>query len=89
MSKWTFLTNHAHVLVALSQGAEITIDEISAQVGITSRATAGILADLVEAGYVVKQKVGRNNHYIVNGDIPLRHPQNENAKVAELLGLFR
>ncbi len=88
MASWTFLTHHAHVLVAVSQGTDQTIDQIAAQVGITSRSTAGILADLIEAGYVVKEKVGRNNHYIVNGNIPLRHPQNENANAAELLALF-
>lgn len=88
MANWTFLTHHAHVLVAVSQGSDLTIDQIAAQVGITARATAGILNDLIEAGYVVKEKVGRRNHYIVNGDIPLRHPQNENAKAAELLALF-
>jgi transcription initiation factor IIE alpha subunit len=88
MANWTFLTHHAHVLVAVSQGTDLTIDQIAAQVGITSRSTAGILADLIEAGYVVKEKVGRNNHYIVNGNIPLRHPQNENANAAELLALF-
>ena len=89
MAKWTFLTHHAHVLVEVSKGSDPTIDQIAAQVGITARATAGILKDLVEAGYVSKEKNGRNNHYIVNGDIPLRHPQNENAKAAELLALFR
>jgi len=89
VANWTFLTHHAHVLVAISQGSDLTIDQIASQVGITARATAGIVSDLVEAGYVIKEKVGRNNHYIVNGDIPLRHPQNENAKAAELLGLFR
>lgn len=89
MANWTFLTHHAHVLVAISQGSDLTIDQIASQVGITARATAGIVSDLVDAGYVIKEKVGRNNHYIVNGDIPLRHPQNENAKAAELLALFR
>ena len=89
MANWTFLTHHAHVLVAISQGSDLTIDQIASQVGITARATAGIVSDLVEAGYVIKEKIGRNNHYIVNGDIPLRHPQNENAKAAELLALFR
>jgi len=89
MANWTFLTHHGHVLVALVQDPELTIDQISAKVGITSRATAGILNDLVEAGYVVKEKVGRNNSYTVNGQIPLRHPLNEKANVADLLALFK
>ena len=89
MANWTFLTHHGHVLVALVQDPELTIDQISAKVGITSRATAGILKDLVDAGYVVKEKVGRNNSYTVNGQIPLRHPLNEKANVADLLALFK
>lgn len=88
MANWTFLTHHAHVLVALVQDPDLTIDQIASKVGITSRATAGILNDLVAAGYVVKEKVGRNNSYTVNGDIPLRHPLNEQANVADLLALF-
>lgn len=88
MAKWTFLTHHGHVLVALARDPQLTIDQLSAQVGITSRATAGILKDLVEAGFVVKGKSGRNNTYVVHGDIPLRHPLNEMASVSDLLAIF-
>jgi predicted ArsR family transcriptional regulator len=89
MANWTFLTHHGHVLVALVQSPDQTIDQIAAKVGITSRATAGILNDLVEAGYVVKDKVGRNNKYFVNGESPLRHPLNQKANVSNLLDLFK
>ena len=89
MSTWTFLTHHGHVLVAVSRGADLTVDQIAAQVGITARATAGIVSDLVEAGYVEKEKVGRNNHYTVHADAPMRHPLNEMVKVSDLLGLFK
>lgn len=88
MAQWTFLTHHGHVLVAVAQSADLTVDQIAAKVGITSRATAGILTDLVEAGYVEKTKVGRNNHYTVHGEIPLRHPLNQNTPISELLSLF-
>lgn len=88
MAGWTFLTHHGHVLVALAQDPNLTVDQIATRVGITSRATAGILNDLVEAGYVEKTKIGRNNTYTVHGDAPLRHPLNNQTQVAELLGLF-
>lgn len=88
MAGWTFLTHHGHVLVALAQDQNLTIDEISSRVGITSRATAGIVNDLVETGYVEKTKIGRKNTYTVHGDVPLRHPLNENTTVSELLELF-
>jgi predicted transcriptional regulator len=89
MATWTFLTHHGHVLVALAQGPDLTIDQVAAKVGITARATAGIISDLVSAGYLVKEKVGRNNTYTVHGEIPLRHPLNDQTKVAELLSLFQ
>lgn len=88
MAVWTFLTHHGHVLVALAQDPNLTVDQIATKVGITARATAGILNDLVDAGYVEKTKVGRNNTYTVHGDVPLRHPLNNQTQVAELLALF-
>lgn len=88
MAGWTFLTHHGHVLVALAQDPELTVDQIAMKVGITSRATASILNDLVEAGYVEKERVGRRNTYTVHGEIPLRHPLNNQTQVAELIALF-
>ena len=89
MAHWTFLTHHGHVLVALAQNPDLTIDELAAKVGITSRAIAGILSDLVDTGYVAKSRIGRNNHYEVHADVPMRHPLNEMASVSDLLGLFK
>ena len=88
MTQWTFLTHHGHVLVAVVQNPNLTIDLIAAKVGITSRATANILNDLVEAGYLVKERVGRNNRYTVYGEFPLRHPLNDKATVGDLLAIF-
>lgn len=88
MANWTFLTHHGHALVAIVQDPSLTIDQIASRIGITSRATAGILNDLVEGGYLVKEKVGRNNHYTVHGELSMRHPLNDKAKVADLLALF-
>lgn len=89
MPNWTFLTHHGHVLVAVVQNPDLTIDQIAQRVGITSRATASILGDLVQAGYLVKERIGRNNRYTVHADSPMRHPLNEKASVAELLNLFK
>lgn len=88
MAKWTFLTHHGHVLVSVAQDPDQTIDQIAASVGITARATAGILNDLVEEGFLVKEKQGRNNRYTVHGELAMRHPLNDKAKVADLLSLF-
>ena len=77
------------MLVALVQNPDQTIDQLSDQVGITSRAVSGILNDLVAAGFVEKKKVGRKNTYVVHADAPMRHPVNEMAKVSDLLSLFK
>ena len=88
MANWTFLTHHGHVLVALVQNPDQTIDELAHQVGITSRAVSGIVNDLVEAGFVEKKKAGRKNLYVIHADTPMRHPVNEMANVSDVLALF-
>ncbi len=81
---WTFLTNHAHVLLCIAQNAEVRLAEIARQVGIGERAVHSIVSDLVDAGYVVRNKQGRNNVYDVNLDQPLRHPLEAGHKIAEI-----
>lgn len=84
---WTFFTNHAHVLLVLSQDADVRIRDLAALVGITERAVQRILHDLVEDGYVQVQKSGRRNHYTVRTDQPLRHPVESHVDVAHLVEL--
>lgn len=82
---WTFLTNHAHVLVCLAEQPDIRGRDISARVGITERAAQAIVADLVADGYVTRTKEGRRNRYQVHPDAPLRHPLERDHTVGELL----
>ena len=82
---WTFLTNHAHVLVCIATADDATGRDIAAQVGITERAVQAIVADLVSGGYVVRTKEGRRNRYSLNPDLPLRHPIERDHTVGELL----
>jgi hypothetical protein len=84
-SDWTFLTNHAHVLVCLAEEADIRGRDIAARVGITERAAQAIVADLVAEGYVTRTREGRRNRYEVNPDAPLRHPLEDDHTVGELL----
>jgi DNA-binding transcriptional ArsR family regulator len=84
---WTFLTNHSHVLLSIGAEPELTIREVAVRVGITERAAQRILADLIEGGYVEAERVGRRNHYKVNGDLPLRHPLERENPVSALLAL--
>lgn len=85
VASWTFLTNHAHVLVCIARDPGVRLRDIAERVGITERATQGIVSDLVDAGYVVRNKVGRRNFYEVNGALPLRHPLEADQAVGALL----
>lgn len=82
---WTFLTNHAHVLVCLAEEPDIRGRDIAARVGITERAAQSIVADLVAGGYVTRIKEGRRNRYGVNPEAALRHPLEDDHTIGELL----
>jgi len=82
---WTFLTNHAHVLVCLTGDPDLRGWEIARRVGITERGVQKIVADLVQEGYLTRERVGRRNRYTVNADIALRHPLESHQSVGELL----
>jgi len=87
---WTFLTNHAHVLICIAQDTEIRLAEIARRVGIGERAVHSIVQDLVEAEYVVRSKQGRHNVYAVRMDRTLRHPNEAGHTLLEVFGpLFR
>jgi hypothetical protein len=84
---WTFLTNHSHVLLCIGAEPDLTMREVSTRVGITERAAQRILSDLIEAGYLEAEKIGRRNHYKVHGNLPLRHPLERHNPVSALLAL--
>ena len=82
---WTFLTNHAHVLIAISRNPELRQRDISQLVGITEGAVQRILHELEDAGFLVRERVGRRNRYHVDADRSLRHPLERDHTVAEIL----
>jgi DNA-binding MarR family transcriptional regulator len=83
--RWDFLTNHAHVLVCVARDPGIRLREIAAAVGITERAAHRIVSELVDEGYVVRERQGRRNRYQVKTKLPLRHPLAEEHEVGDLL----
>lgn len=85
---WTFLTNHARVLVMISEDPEIRLRDLSATIGITERSAQRIVAELEEAGYLTHERVGRRNVYQVSLDVGLRHPHEQDVEVGLLLALF-
>ena len=90
MSTWTFLSNHAHVLVLLCEEPDLRMRDISERVGITERAVQRVLHDLVEEGYITAHKNGRRNHYEPLLDAHLRHPLESSVTIRGLLaGLKR
>ena len=84
-SNWTFLTNHAHVLLCLAKSSSMRMRDIAKEVGITERAVQHIISDLDEAGYIDRVKDGRCNVYQVHLDKHLRHPLESHRKIAGLV----
>ena len=89
MSQWTFLTNHAHVLIYVARDPGARVRDIADAVGITERTAQGILSDLVDSGYLRRTKEGRRNRYDCVEDLPLRHPIESNHPIGELLRALR
>ncbi|WNV73562.1 winged helix-turn-helix domain-containing protein [Geodermatophilus sp. DSM 44513] len=86
---WTFLSNHGHVLVSLALDPEVRMRDVAARVGITERAVQMIVADLERAGYVVRERVGRRNHYVVVGNSRFRHPLEQHVRIGDFLRLVQ
>jgi DNA-binding IclR family transcriptional regulator len=88
MASWTFLTNHAQVLLCVAHDPGVRLRDIAASLNITERSAFGIIADLVEAGYVVKEKDGRRNRYHIQAHLPLPEPAGRDRTVGEVLDLL-
>ena len=85
---WTFLSNHAHVLVALARDPAATMREVAQHVGITERAAQLLVRDLQQAGYLQIARVGRRNRYTIATELPLRHPLERDTAIGDLLALL-
>ena len=88
MANWTFLTNHALVLLCVADDPEARLRDIAASLDMTERTAFGIITDLVEAGYVVKEKDGRRNRYHIQTHLPLPDPAGRERTVGEILALL-
>ena len=88
MADWGFLTTHARVLLCIAHDPGARLRDIAASLGITERTAHGIVTDLTEAGYVVKQKDGRRNRYQIQAHLPLPGPGSREPTVGEVVALF-
>jgi predicted transcriptional regulator len=88
MRRWSFLTNHARALLCIAHDPGARLRDIAAMVGVTERSAHDIVSDLVDAGYVVKDKAGRRNRYRIQTHLPLRDPISRARTIGEMLGLL-
>jgi DNA-binding IclR family transcriptional regulator len=84
---WTFLTNHAHVLLVIAAEPEVRMRDVAARLGITERAVQRIVAELAAAEYLAVHRLGRRNRYVVDARLPLRHPLDAHRTVRDLVAL--
>jgi hypothetical protein len=85
---WSFLTNHARALLLVARNADARLRDIATAIGVTERTAFAIVADLAEAGYVVKERDGRRNRYHVQDHLPLPTTGAGEPTIGELLGLL-
>lgn len=85
---WSFLTNHAHVLVCIAANPDIRTRDIASRVGITERSAQRIVAELEETGYISHVKRGRRNHYEVDPGLSLRHELEGHLSVGAILDVI-
>jgi DNA-binding IclR family transcriptional regulator len=88
VTEWSFLTNHARVLVCISRDPGIRLREIAATLDITERTAYGIVTDLANSGYIVKERDGRRNRYRIERHLPLGDPTARTRTVGEVLAVL-
>jgi len=86
--RWTFLTNHAQVLVCMAHDPGMRLRDIGERVGITERAVHRIVVELADAGYITRERNGRRNRYTINAHFPLPDPVAGEQNVGDLLAIL-
>ena len=88
MGDWSFLTNHARALLIIAHDPDARLRDMAVALDVTERTAYGIVADLTEAGYVVKEREGRRNRYQIETHLPLRDPIGRERTIGEVLNLL-
>lgn len=88
MPSWSFVTNHARVLLAIAADPELRLREIADAVGISERRVHGIVTDLTASGYLTKQREGRRNRYSIHTQRPFDRDLGEDRTVGDLVALL-
>ena len=87
-SEWNFLTNHARALLCIANDPGVSLRDLATTLGITERSAYGVVSDLADAGYVVKERDGRRNRYTIQHHLPLREASSRERTIGELLALL-
>jgi DNA-binding MarR family transcriptional regulator len=85
---WSFLTNHTQVLLCIAHDPDARLRDIAETVGITERAVQRIVADLLESGFVTRERIGRRSRYTLNREARMRHPAQYDHEIGEVLDLL-
>jgi DNA-binding transcriptional ArsR family regulator len=88
MGDWSFLTNHARVMLFIASNPDARLRDLAGALEVTERTAFGIVADLTEAGYVVKERDGRRNRYQIQDHLPLRDKIGRERSIGEVLALL-
>jgi len=88
VADWSFLTNHARVLLCIAHDPGVRLRDIAARVGIAERSAYGIITDLAEAGYIVKEKDGRRNRCQIQEHLPMPDSASRERTIGEVLALL-
>jgi predicted ArsR family transcriptional regulator len=86
---WTFVTNHAAAIVLIADCPDIKLAELALRLHVTERAARRIVKDLIEAGYVACERVGRRNQYSLASGVSMRHPTFSQTQLEQLVGVLR
>jgi hypothetical protein len=89
VTKWTFLSNHGRALVCIASNPDVRLREIAATLGITERGAYGIVSDLAEGGYIVKEREGRRNRYQIEHHLPLPESPDRGEAIGDVLNVLR
>ena len=88
MADWSFLTNHARALVFIADNPDARLRDLASALEVTERTAYGIVADLTDAGYVVKERDGRRNRYHIQDQLTLRDSVTRERTIGEVLDLL-
>ena len=88
MGEWTFLTSHARALLCIADDPGIRLRDLAAALDVTERTAYGVVVDLIDAGYVLKQKDGRRNRYEIQADLPLREKTSRERTIGDIIDLL-